>query len=140
MAAINNMGTSHFYSCNSLVFTIWEWCIERQIWLSAAHIPGKENTAADSESRKVNLDAVWKLNRVTLRQAFTQLQIQPSVDLFASRLNTQLPLCVSYRPDQQHTLWTFSPSVGRTLYFMLFLISVSLPECFKKYDRRGAQV
>ena len=54
LAAINNMGTSHSHLCNSLALTIWEWCIER---LSAAHIPGKENAAADSESRKVNLNA-----------------------------------------------------------------------------------
>ena len=52
VAVINNMGTSHSHSCNSPAFTIWEWCIKRQIWLSAAHIPGKENTTADSRVQK----------------------------------------------------------------------------------------
>ena len=31
---INPMGTSHSHSCNSMAKKIWEWCIERNIWLS----------------------------------------------------------------------------------------------------------
>ena len=38
---INHMGTSHSDPCNSVANEIWEWCIDRKIWLSAAHIPGK---------------------------------------------------------------------------------------------------
>ncbi len=37
--SINNMGISHSEKCNSLAKQVWEWCIERQIWISAAHIP-----------------------------------------------------------------------------------------------------
>ena len=51
---INHMGTSHPDSCNSLAKEIWEWCIARDIrlsvWLSVAHIPGKQNLFADFES------------------------------------------------------------------------------------------
>ena len=38
VSIINNMGTSHSEKCNSLAKQVWEWCIERQIWISAAHI------------------------------------------------------------------------------------------------------
>ena len=50
--AINHMGTSHSDLCNSEAKKIWEWCITRKIWLSAAHIPGKQNIVADFESRR----------------------------------------------------------------------------------------
>ena len=49
---INNMGTSHSDECNKLAKTIWEWCISKSIWISLAHIPGKQNFIADFESRR----------------------------------------------------------------------------------------
>ena len=39
---INHMGTSHLDSCNSVANEMWEWCMDRKIWLSAAHILGKQ--------------------------------------------------------------------------------------------------
>ena len=40
---INHMGTSHSDLCYSVANKIWDWCITCKIWLSAAHIPGKQN-------------------------------------------------------------------------------------------------
>ena len=36
---------------NDIAREIWEWAIDRDIWLSAAHIPGVLNQAADKASR-----------------------------------------------------------------------------------------
>ena len=36
---INNMGGRTF-SCNQLTRNFWLWCIERNLWITAAHIPG----------------------------------------------------------------------------------------------------
>ena len=69
--------------------------------MSAAHIPGKENTAADEESRKINLDTEWKLNSEFLQEALEKLKDEPLVDLFASRLNKQMKQYVSFRPDPE---------------------------------------
>ena len=44
---LNNMGGCHSVGCNSLAREIWDWCIHRNIWLSAAHLPGIKNVAAD---------------------------------------------------------------------------------------------
>ena len=100
VACINHFGTSHSTACNDLMFTIWECCIAREIWLTAAHIPGKKNTAAaHAESRKINLDAEWQLNSQMLQQVLLQLQVQPSVDLLTLRINRQMSCYVSYRPD-----------------------------------------
>ena len=46
VSSINHVGTSH--SDMSLTHKeIWEWCIPRGIWISAANIPRKQNTVAE---------------------------------------------------------------------------------------------
>ena len=45
------MGGTHFIECNSAAKDIWQFCIEREIWISAALITEKNNTQADRESR-----------------------------------------------------------------------------------------
>ena len=37
---INAMGGTHSRECNTIAKDIWQWCIDKQIWLTAAHIPG----------------------------------------------------------------------------------------------------
>ena len=34
-------------SCNHLLKTIWYYCINRKVWLSTVHSPGKDNETAD---------------------------------------------------------------------------------------------
>ena len=95
------MGTSCSESGNQLTFTVWEWCRERGIWLSAAHIPGALNTEADEESRKVNTDTEWKLDCEVLEATLKELNFSPTIDLFVSRLNAQYERYVSFRPDPE---------------------------------------
>ncbi len=99
IAVLNHMGTSHSNDCNSLGKEIWEWCIRRNIWISAAHIPGIANTEADFESHASSLNTEWSLNDACLTQALSQINFDPEVDLFASRLNAKFPSYVSFRPD-----------------------------------------
>ena len=98
---INHMGTSHSDSCNSLAKRIWEWCIARDVWLSVAHIPGKQNLVADFESRRNQREAEWQLHKATLQNALSRLNFQPDIDLFASRINHLFLKYVSYRPDPE---------------------------------------
>ena len=56
------MGTSHSVACNALSKSIWEWCIEKHHWLSAAYLPSKLNTTADAESRKFDDKLEWMLD------------------------------------------------------------------------------
>jgi hypothetical protein len=46
---------------DELARSIWFWCIERNIHLSAAHVAGKENVEADELSRKHNDDLEWSI-------------------------------------------------------------------------------
>ena len=58
-------------------------------WMLHIYIPGKDNKAADSQSRKINLDAEWKLNPNFIANALEVLHFEPNVDLFASGINFQ---------------------------------------------------
>ena len=96
---LNHMGTSHSDPCNELAKTIWEWCMNRNIWISVAHIPGKSNIVADFESRRNQRESEWMLNKTSLSEALKRLKMSPVIDLFASRINKQFQRYVSYRPD-----------------------------------------
>ena len=52
VAYVNNMGGSKSPNLNSLAQEIWDWCIQRQLWVSATHIARELNVSADSKSRK----------------------------------------------------------------------------------------
>ena len=58
---INNMGGSHSEICNNVTKQIWFWCIDRNIWLSAVHIPGKKNCFADFKSSNFQDNKEWSL-------------------------------------------------------------------------------
>ena len=59
LAYINNMGGSKSKELNQLAVQIWEWCISRNIWLTAVHIPGRLNTGADEKSRVFSDNHEW---------------------------------------------------------------------------------
>ena len=58
---INSMGGRSLL-CNQITRELWVWCAQHGIWLSAVHIPGKQNVLADKESREKRSDSEWKLN------------------------------------------------------------------------------
>ena len=99
VAVINHMGTNHSEQLNTLNNEIWEWCIARNLWISAGHIAGKSNVEADQASRQNRTATEWMLNRTLLSHALDKLQFTPEIDLFASRINCQFPQYVAYRPD-----------------------------------------
>ena len=98
VAYVNHMGGSHAPKCNDIARDIWLWCIERDIWLTAAHIPGKENIEADAESRIFSDQTEWKLCPTIFQQICNRF-CTPDIDLFASRLNYQCEPYVAWRPD-----------------------------------------
>ena len=84
--------------CNEMAREIWGWCIERQIWLTATHIPGKENTVADKASRVFNDRTEWQLNQNLFKQ-ITKVYGHPEIDMFAFRINFQMKPYMSWGPD-----------------------------------------
>ena len=99
VACINKFGTSHSGKCDTLSKQIWKWAQENGNWLSATHFPGIQNTEADLESRENEAHTEWKLRKNIFSSICSKLNTNPKIDLFVTRLNTQLSTFVSYRPD-----------------------------------------
>ncbi|XP_041469922.1 uncharacterized protein LOC121419534 [Lytechinus variegatus] len=95
---INEMGGIKSKECDELAQILWNWCIEHDIWVTAAHLPGVENVIADRRSRHFRDETEWMLNPKLFRELCNSMGT-PNIDLFASRLNNQLPIYVSWQPD-----------------------------------------
>ena len=71
------------------------------------HIPGKENTEADRESRLSRRGIEWTLQK----SLFIKLGVTPNIDIFASRLNYQLKPYIAYqRYPEAHAINAFHMS------------------------------
>ena len=97
LAYLNNMG-GKIASYNNLARKIWLWCLDRNIWLSAAYIPSAQNVEADSQSRMDHDNIEWELNDEIFKEICTIFGC-PDVDLFASRLNHKVQNYISWKPD-----------------------------------------
>lgn len=104
VAYINAKGGSRSIINNAVTQEIWNWALDRNNLLSAEHIPGKSNTMADHESRNQNPNTEWMLNRESFLGIINHFKINPTIDLFASRLNKQIDRFVSWKPDPESFL------------------------------------
>ena len=95
VACINKFGTSHSGKCDTLSKKIWKWAKENENWLSATQILGIQNIEVDLESRKNEVHTEWKLRKNMFNNICSQLNTSPKINLFATRLNTQLSTFVS---------------------------------------------
>ena len=95
---INNMG-GMITSLDFLSRQIWQWCLDRNCEIESFHLPGHRNYCADFLSRAPCSRLEWKLNTAIFQQICAKVSFMPDVDLFASRLNTQLQRFVSWKPD-----------------------------------------
>ena len=98
IAYINNMGGTKSKSCNKIAKDIWVWCHKRSVWVTAAFIPGVENTEADKASRVFHNNTEWMLNTNVFQSIITKFGC-PNIDLFASMNNKQVEKFVSWKPD-----------------------------------------
>ena len=97
IAYINNMGGIRSKTLNDLARECWLWCLERDIWISAYYLPGVENEA-DTYSRNFNDQIEWKLDE-SIFIKISEIFGEPDIDLFATRLNKQIPKYVAWKPD-----------------------------------------
>ena len=95
---INRMGGTHSKKLMEITSQIWNWSLDRKIFLSAEHLPGIQNVDADQESRRKQDSSEWKLDPLIFQQIM-QILGPCQVDLFASRISAQLPKYMSWKPD-----------------------------------------
>ena len=81
---------------------MWAWCIDRNLWVTATHIPGVLNAVADRRSREFKDETERQLDKAVFTQICHRYGL-PDIDLFASRLNMQLPSFIFWAldPDAQ---------------------------------------
>ena len=98
IAYINNQGGTKKI-CNQIARKIWQWAIEKGIWLSATHIPGVENVEADRESRLGKKSHSEFMLNPWLFEKLQNTWGTIEIDLFASRINCQVGKYFSWKPD-----------------------------------------
>ena len=111
---------------------IWQYTKEKNIWLSSAHIPGKFNVVADAESRMFETELEWQLNPIIFQSLQDISPLTCTLDLFASKLNTQLDSYVSYRPDPGAFAVDAFTLNWRKLIFYAFPLFAILPKLLQK--------
>ena len=91
VAYIREQGGTRSHECNTVARQIWLWAYERNIWLSASHIPTSANAVATLYMRKkcIFLDVI------------ANLQFQPDIGLFASWLNCKIHRYVSWKKGKR---------------------------------------
>ena len=137
VAYVNNMGGIKSAECNDMAQNIWLWCMEREIWLSACHIPGSTNVEADTESRQFNSSTEWSLNL----EVFADLDKMWGpfeLDLFASRLNFKVSSYVSWKPDPGAKYVNAFFVSWKEYYFYAFPPFSVIAACLQKIEQDQA--
>ena len=80
------------------------------------------------------------LNRRDFHYVTKKLNISPSIDLFASRFNTQLPEFISYRPDPESKAVNAFNQSSTQLNFYAFPPFLCLPRVMQKTWHDRAEV
>ncbi|CAK1595512.1 unnamed protein product [Parnassius mnemosyne] len=128
---VNRMGGIQFPHLNQLARNIWQWCEERHIKLTASYISSKENTEADFESRKTNIDTEWELCEKAYNIITKELGM-PEIDLFASRQNAKCSKYISWKQDPEAlNIDAFTINWGN-LYFYAFPPFSLILKCLQK--------
>ena len=107
----------------------------KNVWLFPVYVSTKHNLA-DEPSRKIHSQGEWMLARTIFSKALT-FNITPKIDLFASRLNNQLPTYVSYKPDPNaYAVDAFSLDWSK-LQFYAFPPFSCVSQCVHKKNKQS---
>ncbi len=137
VAYLNHMGGTKL-KCNRLAHQIWLWCEKNCNWIVAAHIPGVINVTADRQSRTSWDNMEWQLCPGKFRD-ICQVLGKPDIDLFATRLNAQLPRYVAWKPDPgAESVDAFVQSWG-TLFSYIFPPFNLISRVLKKIESERAK-
>ena len=88
VAYVNWLGGTRSQHLTSLALDIRCYVLDRNMVISAIHVPGKWNHIADGKSKIFHDSIEWMPDRNLFKQITKHLGL-PVVDLFASRINNQ---------------------------------------------------
>ena len=139
MVYLNRLGGTRSLVLSNLALALWEWALTRNIFLSAEHIAGNLNVSADWESRNFLDSSNWKLCPEIFR-SLMQIRGPCTIDLFADRLNCQLPQFCSWKPDPMALAtdaFQQNWSNGRNYAFPTFCL---IMRCLAKLRAEGGEL
>ena len=122
IAYVNNMGGIGSLIMDLLASELWQWCLQKDIFISASFIPGIFNVDADFNSRNFSDSTEWMIKKELFLRLCEQT-FYPDVDLFASYINHQVDRFVSWFHNQEHGVMMLFLLVGRTHFHIFFLHS-----------------
>ena len=97
---INKRGGTRSPALTAQALELWAVALTAEVSLTAQHIPGIQNVVPDTVSRQIKTRTAWTLHRKIFQFICQRFYMYtPEVDLFASRLNHQVPKYVSRYPD-----------------------------------------
>ena len=134
MSHINKLGDTQSKKLSNLAIELWNCAQNRNLIISAIHIPGKLNVLADHKSRSFKDSIEWMANLRIFRGVVARLG-QPDMDLFASRVNHQILEFVSWRPEPNVVATdAFNLTWNHHLSYLFPPFSL-IPLCLKKVQR-----
>ena len=98
MTYINNLGGTRLHRLTSLALEMWNFAADRNLTLSAVYVPGEENQIADKKSRVFKDSLEWMLHPAVFQALQNEVGCF-SINLFATRVNHQVPAFVIWRPE-----------------------------------------
>ena len=119
--------------------TLWDFCLQREILLSAEYLPGRLNIQADWESRNSSDPSDWQLG-ISLFKSINQRWGPLQIDLFANRHNSQLKRYISWKPDPYAEAVDAFQLSWKDLGAYLFPPFSLIPRCLAKVYKEQATV
>ena len=118
---INKKSGLKSHECNKITKDIWIWCASKDLHISAAHNPDKDNFEADKTSRKFQDVTEGQLNSKIYKTVCDTI-VTPEIDLL--RINRKTEKYVSWKPEpavfavnvfsinwSHHFMYIFSPLI-----------------------------
>ncbi|XP_065174623.1 uncharacterized protein LOC135804633 [Sycon ciliatum] len=98
---INRLGGTHSRLLSQIACDLWRWAVQHDIRLQAEYVPSEENPADHPSRGSLSESGDWRLDPALFRRIQRAAPWTLVLDLFASRLNTQLPAFYAWRPDPE---------------------------------------
>ena len=140
-AYINRQGGMKSESCRDWARRIWLWVASNAISISALHVPGKQNVAADILSRGGPHADDWSLNPCILGRIWDKFG-EARVDLFTSKENAKCPLWFGLNPADDAPLGVnalgLRPWPKELLY--AFPPVSQLPDLLERFELQGERL
>ena len=98
VAYVNKMGSTKYLAMSNISKQFWDYCLQREITITAEHLSGSLNHIADAQSRQYRDTSNWML-AIPIFQALTKVLGPVETDMFVDCMNKQLDKYVSWKPD-----------------------------------------